>query len=1528
MVGTMYKRRPKGLGVGLRAPSQKPSVQPPSDSSQSSVGSALQDIQNRPSSTSSDGTTILSQDFFDKIPPASTPKKGTENIPDSDPVDEGMDTDELLNVFKSPGKPPRSPEPRAKKVKRDHGKSKEQYKEMHSKQILSYMEDIVVTAGFFLQQDDSPNILNEDQAIFINNVSKAMKSGPVDKNVSIFMKDFEKYHEDRKLLFKALSPTQTGEDCNIARGHTQDSLVHLLLQVDCLEPKLMEYLLEKMGEIAMDEDSSDSDVSTVTWIRMILQSFRFLNKISDPGKMNTQLFDIIHACDNPVVQREIIVCLPDIIGDMDHFNAASELSKLLREKPALTTAVLDALTNLSLQSETRVEVQQSLLRSLRRAPVEYLPSMVKFLVSVSSVDEANEVINGLRLELFPSVIPALSQTRTQNAKPADIASSKKLCFNMIRYGLLVSKVLADTWLKNIENISNPGGMKALDVVVLLIMYSIAANTTRKTKLETLFRTKIVKGVLKIAVMEDVFESFLLIVEDNFASLMKIASVLLKCPEVVVTEFASDLYCNCFSHVSGQWCKWIVTELLMYVGAGDAMHTRSALQILNQLAETQLSKLKNFAVLLTSLLNKLNEIGLNEVRMLMDTLSRIAYSSVSDDVNTDCYALQDELNMLARKQLASSQVSTVRNGVVSTVMIIKHIASVPNSEENEWPDRASEIDVPLTDRAKRAFPLLDLVMASTRLNPEAQGLFFDQLSKLIFRTKNLDRVLLYRVSVAMKNNLQESFLISVPDFSRKENTFEYALQFSLEENEEDGIALDLTSLVIKDHEKRIPVDSVLFPLLILPSLVRLLRALESEDLSEIDALLVCPVAMPTLETLDEFLNLSPDDQTVVMNSLFYCVNWYREIINAFSCFIRKENGDKVVMRLRLIIWLQNQISRCLPKMIIPDYCPPMAHFHTAVKSPVTSADKGKKKGAKKGGKKRKSKKLDKTAASTSKANENTVLSGCTQNKDNAADETEDQPEVEKLADLSVYSNFFRELDVDVWLLLTYKLTINQTPPSNGNFSPELGPNELLFLLEDFVFKVEHCLAAVKKFSHLKTANTVPIGIDSISSIPAVSIIKNCLRLLPNLCGHRNTILEYSKNLLLVNDHILDNRGMFMPESKNIKQCLGLIFRALTAIFSWNGFKSQQHHELFKTGLVRLAQDSDATEASSDMTVDELAAECCKYLVSIEEHILHLASAQSLVSFYQALAKHLNEETTNEALGKICLKFLKRRWYDLDGTEEQGSIYNKVIEAFLYNYLSMTEDQLSLLEEFISLVEAEAADLSSKDSRLESFPTISKTNFPVLMKALCKSIESAIRQGLDSADSDVEKLEVWTKATNILEKVVKLVKTFDGRQNLVAFVSSSLGILRLFNSQAVPVCSVMFRTKNAEVSQALKRFQTLTRYVQTVCNHVKVASDTALAKKLPQIRMALETVVLQVKNLVVLNGCTDAFFLGSMRNKNLKGEEIPTQSTVADEDSDSNQGGDANSDDEGDASGNEDNNSSSDKSDDESAMEEDRTYSSSH
>lgn len=39
--------------------------------------------------------------------------------------------------------------------------------------------------------------------------------------------------------------------------------------------------------------------------------------------------------------------------------------------------------------------------------------------------------------------------------------------------------------------------------------------------------------------------------------------------------------------------------------------------------------------------------------------------------------------------------------------------------------------------------------------------------------------------------------------------------------------------------------------------------------------------------------------------------------------------------------------------------------------------------------------------------------------------------------------------------------------------------------------------------------------------------------------------------------------------------------------------------------------------------------------------------------------------------------------------------------------------------------------------------------------------------------------------------------------------------------------------------------------------------------------METLILKVKNLIVINGCTDALFMGIMKNMDIKGEEILSQ-----------------------------------------------------
>lgn len=56
---------------------------------------------------------------------------------------------------------------------------------------------------------------------------------------------------------------------------------------------------------------------------------------------------------------------------------------------------------------------------------------------------------------------------------------------------------------------------------------------------------------------------------------------------------------------------------------------------------------------------------------------------------------------------------------------------------------------------------------------------------------------------------------------------------------------------------------------------------------------------------------------------------------------------------------------------------------------------------------------------------------------------------------------------------------------------------------------------------------------------------------------------------------------------------------------------------------------------------------------------------------------------------------------------------------------------------------------------------------------------------------------------------------------------------------------------------------------------MVKDNALSNCLPNIRGILEALILKVKNIIVMNGCTDALFMGIMKNMDIKGEEIISQ-----------------------------------------------------
>jgi fanconi anemia group D2 protein len=123
----------------------------------------------------------------------------------------------------------------------------------------------------------------------------------------------------------------------------------------------------------------------------------------------------------------------------------------------------------------------------------------------------------------------------------------------------------------------------------------------------------------------------------------------------------------------------------------------------------------------------------------------------------------------------------------------------------------------------------------------------------------------------------------------------SLTFCLDKELDEIIAVNLCPKVIGEMKK---LDNAIVMGLqschsnALTSMFRLVRGLEREDLTEIDALLGCPLVMPTSKTIDEFEMLSPEQQSVVIHTLFHAVNWFHEVINCFSYLIKHKNGDKV------------------------------------------------------------------------------------------------------------------------------------------------------------------------------------------------------------------------------------------------------------------------------------------------------------------------------------------------------------------------------------------------------------------------------------------------------------------------------------------------------------------------------------------------------------------------------------------------------------------------------------------------------------
>ncbi|XP_060605548.1 Fanconi anemia group D2 protein-like [Ruditapes philippinarum] len=1343
------------------------------------------------------------------------------------------------------------------------------------------------------------NMLGMDQAVFQKNLLKELR-GKSGNGIEEFIEGFQEYIEEPKRFHRSLLPTKTSPDCESARSGFQESVVKILMGVDTIQPPLMTVLLEKLPEFTGEEDCVILEQGQKVNIpHLLLSQFQWLDHIVNSKEVTEKLLEMVSiTCED--VQREIISCLPDIVQDSEHTQVAMALRDLMNENQQLTVTVLDAMSNLILTPVLLLEIRDSVLQSLISVELEDLPVLVKFLLqSVTSAD-ALQVVTELRANLeFDTSTAKKGSGKKRKGSSGDASCSEDvetIILETVKSAVRFQRHVGDALIKAIESVKQPSDHKVIDLFMLLILH----GTPRKKVVESLFRNKIRAGCFTEAYIKSIYSVHSQVLKGYFQSLLSLSEVLLRSPELPVSYFGSALYKQTFITLDAYHQQEIVGNLVAHIGSGFEGEIDASLDILAYLVNHHLPKMAPFAILVKSVLDYLDNLSVCQIRKLYFMLSALAFKNPQEGG-----LIQDDLHIVIRKQLSNNNPKYKRMGVIGAVMIVSCIAQTSNIEESTENSCTQEELSP--DLYKQVTSLLTLVRSSSSKSPEAFALFMDELSTIIAQGKLQSKVENW-ISENLTVDFQENFVVDIADGVPEESgNIPVASVHGLDDERDGGIAINLLPLVVQKYACKTALTAytesgVTDPLCMSPS-VRLLRVCEERQhgtLENIDALLGCPVYLAKEDVYEKFEPLSTREKEIIVSSLFYCINWFVEMVNGFSNQSDAEIKGKVITRLHNITELQKIILSCLPET--PNFKPPLANFDLdeAVTPAVSTGTSGKgetKKKAKKG-RKTVGKKTDKPSSdSDDNSRDSSQLNNTTMNNTQAATQAADGgggKDSKPSVCLASYKPFFRELDISVFTILNTgsikQAMLDSDMNTKGVNELSLEMAQVNFLVEDLCRKLEHSLlaSASKRKTFFKVKAEKKVGFSNLDQLTPLEVATKVVKLLPALCNHLEGASGFFQTLLADNDGMMDGPGSHSPQAQMSAMCFQQLLQALLSIFSWNGFQMVENRDLLKEGLGVLVQRIK-TAGHSQMSLKDLVKTAVKYISNFANTVPDIGTAVTLLKVLTSLCEKSEDRQLTRKLVPISEEFLKREWIGHDGQREKGSKFNEHLQIIIKSYVVHSEDPLKAVEVIASKAIPELLE-TDKNGCSATYPTMNRSSYTVYYRVLYSELIEAVKgippvKQSDLIDTWIDRLLQWNVGVRIFHILVNLVKTFDGRGNLGTCIKYGRFFVEAFLRLGMPLLDMMFKSHRQDILGLLKNLQQSTRALHHLCGHSKIMKDLALTNNVPMLKRSLEVFVFRVKAMLTVNKCLEAFWMGNLKNRDLQGEEILSQTNVTQDGGDS-------------------------------------------
>jgi len=299
----------------------------------------------------------------------------------------------------------------------------------------------------------------------------------------------------------------------------------------------------------------------------------------------------------------------------------------------------------------------------------------------------------------------------------------------------------------------------------------------------------------------------------------------------------------------------------------------------------------------------------------------------------------------------------------------------------------------------------------------------------------------------------------------------------------------------------------------------------------------------------------------------------------------------------------------------------------------------------------------------------------------------------------------------------------------------------------------------------------------------------------------------------------------------------------------------------------------TGLSLSSSLSEVSGHVLKYLKSFRASALTVDIAATHVTLMSTVCNFGNNKDIG-SISNIAEFYLKKKWLSITGEEEKGAQYNAEIEKLLQHFVANSKNIFSTLKS-LSL-EGTHLVMAQKNGESEKFPFINKNILGVVYKVVFATLVEQVKTLKFGTTKDRDDLfEKWEIAVAVFIKLVLDLKSQCTMGLLSVILRHARFFVDHFTKEGMVLLEKNFKHKKEECSKLIASLQKGTRYLQSICGHAKVHKYVALAAKVPYLKKSLEIFIYRAKAMLAANNCLEAFELGTLKNKDMKGEEIMTQ-----------------------------------------------------